>query len=491
MAGFDGYLIAGSALLLISVISSKITARVGVPSLLVFIALGMLMGSEGIGRIEFDDPRYAKSFGVLALAMILFAGGLSTDKKEIRPILRAGLSMGTIAVLVTTALVGYFANAVLGSSLLEGLLLGAMISSTDAAAVFTVLRGKAIGLRGKIQPLLELESGANDPLAVLLTVGFIALIQNQLTSEWNLLPMFLRSLAVGATFGVLSGKGLRWTLNQLKLEADGLYPVVTFASVVLVFASTEAIGGSGFLAVYLMGLTLGNESFIHKKSLILFHDGMAWLMQIGMFLILGLLVFPSRLVPVAGQGLLVSVFLILVARPLAVFLSLWGSQFDWREKLMISWVGLRGSVPIILATYPSLAAIENADFMFNLIFFIVLTSVLIQGTTISWVAKRLRVEAPSKPRFKFPMEYAPVQGMKNDLLEIDVPAGAFAVGKSIVEIGVPKEVLIVLIQRAGKLIVPRGTTPLAAEDSLLVLATPTAKTELVERLRVGPQEQPE
>ncbi|MBS1958715.1 MAG: potassium/proton antiporter [Bdellovibrionales bacterium] len=470
MGPFEYYLIAGALLLIISVFTSKATARIGVPSLLVFIAIGMLAGSEGIGKIYFDNAHAAESFGIIALAFILFAGGLSTELKVIRPILWHGTSMGTIAVFITCVLTGAFAKYVLGFEWLEGLLLGAIISSTDAAAVFMVLRGRSIGLKGRIQPLLEFESGANDPMAVLLTVGLLQLMTSKLESPVQLIPEFIKALALGAAFGYFSGKGIQKILNRLKLEADGLYPVVTMAFVVLIFSITQALHGSGFLAVYLMGLILGNETFIHKKSLILFHDGIAWLMQIGMFLLLGLLVYPSKLVPIADSGLLISGFLILIARPIAVFVSLFGTDFNWREKAMISWVGLRGSVPIILATYPLLADIEKADLIFNLIFFIVLTSVMLQGTTIGWIAKLLKVEAPSKTRFRFPIEYAPTGTMKNDLVEIDVPAQSFGVGKSIVDLKLPKEGLIVLVQRKGSLIVPRGSTHLASGDTLLVLA---------------------
>lgn len=461
------------------------TARFGVPSLLVFIAIGMLAGSEGLGRIEFDNARAAQSLGVLALTYILFAGGLSTDLKTIRPVLPHGASLGTLGVLLTCGLTGAFATQLLGFNWLEGLLLGAIVSSTDAAAVFTVLREKNISFKGNIQALLEFESGANDPMAVLLTVGLIELITFKIQSPVFLIPEFFKQLVLGGMIGFFSGKGIRTLLNRLKLKSDGLYPVVSIALVLFIFSVTQTLGGSGFLAVYIAGVVLGNEIFIHKKSLILFHDGIAWLMQITMFLALGLLVFPSKLIPVAGQGFLISAFLILAARPIAVFISLLGTMFSFREKLMISWVGLRGSVPIILATYPRLAGIQKADSIFNLVFFIVLTSVLVQGTTISWIAKLLKVGAKAQPKFRFPIEYAPSGTMKRDLVEIEVLPNAFAVGKSIVDLNFPKEGLIVLIQRKGSLIVPRGSTMLQAEDTLLVLAEKEVLTEIRKVVQEG------
>lgn len=469
-APIEYYLIAGGMLLILSVLSSKATDRLGIPSLLVFLALGMLAGSEGIGGIYFDNASLSQALGVVALTYILFSGGLETEFRHVRPIIREGAILASLGVFLTCIFTGIFAAKVLGFSTLEGLLLGAIVSSTDAAAVFTVLRARSVNLKGKVKPLLELESGLNDPMAVLLTVGLLQLMGQGDVSPYTLIPLFFTQLAVGGIAGYVVGKTTGILLNRLKLEFDGLYPVVTIALVVLVYGFTQAIGGNGFLAVYLTGLMLGKENFIHKKSLVLFHGGIAWLMQIAMFLTLGLLVFPSSLLPVAPHGMAVSVFLILIARPAAVFLSLVGSSFTIREKALIAWVGLRGSVPIILATYPLLAGISRADVIFHLVFFIVITSVLIQGTSISAIAKLLKVDAPVRAKFRYPIEYVPTGNVKNDLVEMEVRPNSPAIGKSIIELNLPKDALIVLIQRKGNVIVPKGGTHLEADDTMLVLA---------------------
>ncbi len=463
-------LIASSLLLILSVLATKVLDRLGVPSLLVFLAVGMLAGSEGLGGIYFDNALATQTLGSIALAYILFSGALETEFDHIRPILKPGLWLASLGVLLTCGLTGAFSVWALGFTPLEGLLLGAIVSSTDAAAVFAVLRSRGTHLKSGIQPLLELESGANDPMAVLLTVGILELMNGQVHSPWGLIPEFFREIALGGILGWAGGKAAVQVLNRLKLSFEGLYPVFTIAFVVLTYAATQALKGSGFLAVYVAGLVLARENFIHKKSLMHFHGGIAWLMQIAMFLTLGLLVYPSRLIPVAGHGFLISAFLILLARPIATYLSLFRSGFTVREKAMISWVGLRGSVPIILATYPLLAGIDKADLIFHLVFFTVLTSVLIQGTSIPWVSKLLRVQAPHRRKALTPIESMAIGDFKNDLVELEVPHSSPVIGKSILELQLPRHALIVLIQRNESIVIPRGGTHLEAEDTLLVLA---------------------
>lgn len=449
---------------------SKATGRFGVPSLVAFLILGMIAGSEGIGGIYFDNAAHAQTLGIVALVYILFSGGLDTDLKMVRPILKEGILLSTLGSFLTCLLIGAFVVTAFHFSWPEGLLLGAIVCSTDAAAVFTVLRTKGVNLKGNIRPLLELESGSNDPMAVLLTVGILQFITTQSSLSTELIPKFFLQMLIGGAGGYLTGKAGIFLINHIKLEFDGLYPVVTLALILLSFGLTQALGGNGFLAVYIAGLVLGSVDFIHKKSLVLFHDGIAWLMQIAMFLSLGLLVFPGKLVPVAGQGLVISLFLILLARPIAVFISLIGSKFSLRERAMTAWVGLRGSVPIILATYPSVGGVERADHIFHLVFFIVITSVLIQGTTIPLVAKWLRVESPLQEKFRFPLEYTPRGNMTSDLVELEVPKNSQAVGKTILELQLPKDTLIVLIQRQGNVIIPKGSTHFEAFDTLLLLA---------------------
>ena len=470
MIATEYVLLGASVLLLLSILASKVSGRLGVPALLLFLVIGMLAGSDGPGGIYFDDARLSQSLGVIALTLILFAGGLDIDWPSIRPLFREGLALSTLGVLFTALLVGGFATLTLSFSLLDGLLLGAIVSSTDAAAVFAVLRSKSVRLKGDLEPLLELESGSNDPMAVFLTIGFIRLLTTPTASVLGLIPFFVLQMALGIALGYGMGKISVLIINRLRLEYEGLYPVLTLSLVIFTYSAATSLGGNGFLAVYLAGLIVGKSDFIHKRSLIRFHDGLAWLMQIAMFLTLGLLVFPSRLIPVAGAGLLVAAVLILVARPAAVFISLAFSGKSIRERLLVSWVGLRGAAPIVLATFPYLAGIPKADTIFHLVFFIVLTSVLIQGTSIPQVAKWLGVDAPPTTRRQHPLEFVPAGSSKHDLVEIEIPQGSAAAGKQIVELGLPIGALAVLVNRGGDYIVPSGGTVLAEGDTVLVLA---------------------
>ena len=469
LVSIDEILLIASVLLLLAITASKASSRLGVPGLLLFIVIGMLAGSDGPGGIPFDNAWQAQSLGVVSLAFILFAGGLETEREKIRPIIWQGLSLSTIGVLITTFLVAGFARMLLKISWPESLLLGAIVSSTDAAAVFSVLRSQNIGLKGHIKPLLELESGSNDPMAVFLTTGLIQLMVHSEYSVARLIPMFILQMGIGAVAGILIGRVTIALINRLKLQSEGLYPVLTTAVVLLAYGATALLNGNGFLAVYLAGIEIGNGDFIHKRSLIRFHDGLSWLMQIAMFLVLGLLVFPSHLVPVAGVGTLLAVFLILVARPASVFLSLLFSRMQTREKVLVSWVGLRGAVPIVLATFPLLAGLPDAALYFDLVFFIVLASVLFQGTTIGFVARKLGLEAPVTTSRLDLLEFLPTQKSQSDLVEMSVAPGSAVSGKQIVALGLPRSALIVLISRDERFITPHGATTLAAGDKLLVL----------------------
>ncbi len=468
------YLLLGAALLLLlSIFASKASGRLGVPALLLFLVIGMLAGSDGPGGIYFDDAQLAGSLGVVALAFILFAGGLDTDWTRIRPVLAQGVALATVGVLLTASLMGLFAIVVLDFTPLQGLLLGAIVSSTDAAAVFTVLRARSMRLRDPLEPLLELESGSNDPMAVFLTTALTGLLADPNSSLLRLVPTFFQQMILGALLGYGMGRAMGWLINRIRLQVEGLYPVLTVALTLLTYGGTAALGGNGFLAVYLAGLTLARSDFIHKRSLLRFHDGLAWLMQIAMFLVLGLLVFPSQLPALAGVALLAALFLILIARPLSVAVTLLPFRLPARDQAMISWVGLRGAVPIILATFPRLAGLPQADLIFDIVFFVVLTSVLIQGTAINPVARWLKVtnERPAPPRA--PLEITQSDRLQGDLLEIVVPAGSAAIGRQVVELGLPKGALIVLIGRASEHIVPDGNTVLAPGDHLLILADQT------------------
>ena len=462
-------LLVGSALILASVAIAKVSDNLGVPTLLLFLGIGMLAGSEGPGGIYFADAGLAQSIGIIALVFILFAGGLDTSWQRAKPVFPQATSLATLGVFLTATLVGLFASFVLHFSLLTGMLLGAVVSSTDAAAVFSVLRSKQTSLRGNLQPLLELESGSNDPMAVFLTIGLIQLILKTETSAVSIFLHFVFQMGFGAILGLSLGKGMVVIVNRLKFSSEGIYPVFGLAFATLIYGATAAIGGSGFLAVYVAGIVVGNSEFVHKKGLLRFFDGLAWLSQITMFLTLGLLVFPSHIVPVMGIGLLISGFLMLVARPLSVFLSLSFSGFRLKERAFVSWVGLRGAVPVILATFPLLAGLPDAEMIFNVVFFIVLTSALLQGWSIPTVARILNVDAPIRKQRKYPIEFAPLEGVDTELIDLIVPFRSAVAGRPIVELGMPADSLIVLISRDKDFLVPSGGTILQEGDTVLVL----------------------
>ena len=459
-------------LLLFSVIASKATGRLGVPSLLVFLGIGMLAGSEGIGGIEFDDAAVAQHLGVLALAFILYAGGLETNWSFVRRSVKRAISLSTIGVAVTTFVVAAFASTFLGFTLGEGFLLGAIVSATDAAAVFSILRASGVRVGEDVVATLELESGSNDPMAVFLTTAAVQLLMSRgHGSPWMLAIDFVREMSFGAAMGIVIGFLAVWFLNRTQLGHGGLYPVITIATVLVAYGATDLVGGNGFLAVYLAGIVMGNRNFIQRRSLTRFHDGVAWLMQIAMFLTLGLLVFPSRLLPVAGTSLAVAAVLTFVARPAAVFIALAPVKMSLREKALISWVGLRGAVPIVLASFPLLAGVPRAGTIFNIVFFVVLASVAVQGTTIPLVAKLLKIDSAAGAD-RSPSVPALAPRAESTLLTIEVAEGSAAAGRRIVELeGWPREALILVLYRGSELFVPDGSTTLQPRDRLVVLTS--------------------
>lgn len=478
MIPIEYLLLTGSVLLLLSIFIAKVSDRLGLPMLLLFIAIGMLAGSEGIGGIAFDNPQLAQSVGIVALIFILFAGGFDTKWSSVRPVFWQAAGLSTIGVFLTAFAVGLFAAWLLGFSLLDGFLLGAVVSSTDAAAVFAVLRSREISLKGNLRSLLELESGSNDPMAVFLTIGTVQLLMSRHVALTDIVLQFFFQMGSGLLLGLLVGKLMVIALNRLKIWFEGIYPVMVLAFVAFAYGAAATIGGSGFLAVYVAGLVAGNSEFVQKKSLLRFFDGFAWLSQIGMFLTLGLLVFPSRVAEVVGAGLLVSVFLMFVARPLSVFLTMSLSGAGWREKAFVSCVGLRGAVPIVLATFPMIAGLQGAGMLFNLVFFIVLTSALLQGWSVPFVAKLLKVDAPLKRKQRHPIEFAPMEGINADLVDFIVPYNSAVIGKPIVELGLPQDTLIVLIGRNDEYMVPSGGTVLQEGDTLLVLGSAESLPEV-------------
>jgi len=473
MDSLTPYLIAIPALMILSVVVSKGAGRFGIPALSIFLLLGMVVGREGPGGVPFSNHLLAQTLGIVALILILHAGGLGTPMEDVRAVRWPALVLSTAGVLVATALVGAFAVWLLHLDWLHGLLLGAAIASTDVAAVFTVLRSRNAGLRGRIRPLLELESALNDPMTVFLSVGLLAVIVHPgSASPARLIPMFFQQMIVGTVVGFAAGHAARWALNWIALEFEGLYPVLSVALVVLTYGVTDTLGGSGFLAVYVSGIVLGNASYVHKRSLTVFHDGLAWLMQIAMFLTMGLLVLPSDLSRLAVSGIGLAAFLVFVARPVSVLLCLTPFRVPLRQQLMVSWAGLRGAVPIVVATYPLIAGVAEARMIFNLVFFVVFISVLLQGTTIPLVANWLGVASPLAKPFQYPIEFNPGTTVKSELVEVRVPVRSAVIGRALLDLALPGGALIVLIRRGDDALVPGGRTQIESGDTLLVLAEP-------------------
>jgi cell volume regulation protein A len=480
-------LLIGSVLLLISILAGKTIRRLGVPTLIFFLIVGMLAGSEGIGGIYFDNAGLAQFIGIVALNFILFSGGLDTHWQSIKPVMWRGIALSTLGVFLTALSVGVFVHYAFGFTLAEGMLLGSVISATDAAAVFSILRSKGIGLKGYLQPVLELESGSNDPMAYFLTISLTSIVASGQTQFAELIPHFFKEFILGGAVGFAMGNASVWLINHIKLETEGLYPVLTLALAIFTYSFTDFIGGNGFLAIYLCAVVMGNSSMVKKRSLVKFYDGQAWLMQIILFLTLGLLVFPSRILPLIGMGLLISAFLIFVARPVGVFASLAFFRSNLRSKLFISWVGLRGSVPIVFATYPLLAGIAKADLIFNLVFFISVTSVLLQGTTLSYVARLLHVAIPATVKRRIGFDFEAGDNIKSEMQEIILNENAYAVGKRIVDLRIPSTVNILAVKRGEYFIAPNGSTKLMANDILHVLAEDSKSLQqLFEALGINP-----
>ena len=466
----DAMILGVAAMLAAGVIGAGFADRLRVPGLLLFLVIGMVIGDDGLGWVHLDDAVLAQAIGTVALILILYEGGLTTDRRDLRRAAAPGSVLATAAVVVTAVVVAIGTWLILDIEPITAALVGAVIASTDAAAVFSVLRSKSIGFKYNLKELIELESGTNDPMAIFLSVSIIGLLQNEGESMVNVIPLFFQQMIFGALLGLVLGYVFTWITNNINLGYDGLYPVLVLAFVPIGYSVTQIIGGNGFLAVYIIGLIMGNSSMIHKKSLMNFNDGIAWLMQITMFLALGLLVFPSAIIKVWLPGVIIAAILIFVARPISVYITLLFTRLNFRAKTMVAWVGLRGAVPIILATFPLVAGLENAETMFSIVFFVVITSVIIQGTTIPWVARLLHVDMPMKLKARSPIELEPSIDTKSILKEIELKESSPIIGKKIVELDLPDNVLIVLINRTGRFLVPKGATVLELHDKLMILS---------------------
>ncbi len=466
----ENILLIGSLMMFISIVAGKTSYRFGVPTLLLFLGIGMLFGSDGIGGIQFNDPKVAQLIGIVSLNFILFSGGLDTDWKSVRPVLKEGIALSTVGVLFTAVSLGLVIKWLTDFSIYESLLLGSIVSSTDAAAVFSILRSKSLGLRTNLRPTLELESGSNDPMAYVLTIAFLSLVVNQDQSFWSIIPFFLMQMLIGAAAGFAFGRLSKYVINYIRLDFEGLYPVLVIALMFITFSITDFVGGNGFLAIYICSVYLGNQNLIHKRTIMKVYDGLAWMMQIVLFLTLGLLVFPSDIIPVLGIGLVISLALIFVARPIGVFLSLLPFKMRLQRRFYISWVGLRGAVPIVFATYPLLAGIDKANMMFHIVFFISVTSILIQGTTLSIMAKWFGVAAPEEKQSASDIEKFLYDLPKAVMKEIEILPNCKSAGKSIVELEFPKNAIIAIIKRNESFLTPKGTTIIQPGDKLYVLS---------------------
>ena len=459
-----GVLLAASVLL-----ASRGTGRVGVPAALLFLLVGMTAGSAL--SLGFDDYPLAFRAGTISLVLILFDGGLSTPVASLRRVLAPAAILATVGVAATAALAALGARAV-GLAWPEAGLFGAVVSSTDAAAVFSVLRGARIQLRRRVANVLELESGVNDPMAVMLTVGFTTALAEHHHPGLALVPEILVQLALGLAVGWVVGRGGRSVLARARLSAGGLYPVLTLALAFLSFGAATVLRGSGFLAVYVTAVTLGNGPLPYRTGLVRVHDAMAWFSQVAMFLVLGLLAVPSRLWEVALPGLALALFLVFLARPAAVVASLLPFRFAPREVTFISWVGLRGAVPIILATYPVLAGLEAGRRIFDLVFFVVVVSTLLQGAPIRWLARRLDLVVPGPPSPRAVLEIVSRDPLAGDVLSFYVEPEAAVAGSAIADLPFPEGATVMLIVRGHELVPPRGQTALEPGDHVYVFARP-------------------
>jgi cell volume regulation protein A len=466
----ENIILIGSLLLFLSVLAGRTSYKFGVPTLLLFLAIGMIAGSEGLGGIYFDNPKIAQFIGVVALNFILFSGGLDTHWPTVKPVVWQGVMLSTVGVLLTTVSLGVFVWYLTDFSIYEGLLLGAIVSSTDAAAVFSILRAKNLALKSNIRPTLELESGSNDPMAYVLTIAFLGLVINQNMAPADMILVFLKQMSIGLIAGFGFGVLSHLAMSRLQLGFEGLYPVLAIALMFMAFSVTDFAGGNGFLSVYICSVYLGNKTFNQKRLIFKIFDGLAWLMQILLFLTLGLLVFPSQIIPFLGLGLLIALFQIFIARPFSVFVSLAFFKMKVRRRLYISWVGLRGAVPIVFATYPLLAGIDKADMIFNLVYFISVTSVMIQGTTLSVVAKWLKVALPSEDKPLNPIDIFMSQTTKTAIMELEIGKNDVAVGKTIQDLQLPAATHIGAVRRDGTYFAPSDTTVFAFGDQLIVLA---------------------
>ena len=469
------------AILLAAVAAAAVAGKAGVPVLVAFLGLGMLLGSDGIGGIEFSDAHLARTAGIVGLAIILFEGGITTPWRAIRPVLVPAAMLSTVGVVVSTAITGVVAHAVFPLGWSAAFLLGAVVASTDAAAVFSTLR--VTNVRRRLARVLEAESGANDPIAVALTIGLIQWVQDRSYGVTDLVLLIVRQLSVGLVIGVVVGVASAWAIGRLPGLAVQFAPVATVAAGAIGFGLADVAGGSGFLSVYLVGLFVGNTATPLRRYLVSFHAGLAFLAQVGLFIVLGLFVFPRQLGPVILPGLAVVAVLLFIARPVAVWVSTAFQGFAPRERALLGWAGLRGAVPIVLATYPRAEGLRQSSTIFNAVFFVVLGSALIQGPTLEPLARVLRLTG-RRGSYEPPLEVAAVDSLGSGLLEFGVAEDSTVAGRHVRELGLPRDALVAVIVRDGEAVPPRGSTLIESGDRLYVLSRKESRRH-IERLFEG------
>ncbi len=477
----DSFVFVTSILLLLGIVSSKFSARLGMPVLVLFLALGMLAGSEGIGGIDFEDYKITYAIGTVALAIILFDGGLSTSMKTLQQSWLPAGSLATIGVLITAVITGLAAAWILHLPILQGLLLGSIVGSTDAAAVFSVLRAGGVHIRPRLANTLEIESGANDPMAIFLTIGLLEVVTGKMSLGFELLGLFVSQMGIGLAAGLLTGWAAVGITRKINLASSALYPILASAFGMLSFGLAAICGGSGFLSVYLTGIVIGNHRLVQLRNVIPFHNAVAWLAQIVMFIVLGLLSFPSRLLAVVTPGLAIAAILIFVSRPVAVLLSVWWGKFTGKELVFLSWVGLKGAMPITLATFPLMAGIAEADEIFDVVFFVVLVSAVLQGWSLPWIARRLGVAIPLRPKPPVTLELSSLQEVEGDIVDYFVDRDCRASGKLIRDLALPENVVVALIVHEQQIKLPQGSTRIEPGDHVIVVLRPSVR-KLVDRL---------
>ncbi|NCC09021.1 MAG: potassium/proton antiporter [Bacteroidia bacterium] len=472
----ENSLLIGSILLFVSILAGKTGYRFGVPALLLFLLVGMFFGSDGLG-LQFNNAKEAQFIGMIALSVILFTGGMDTKFQEVRPILGPGIVLSTVGVLLTALFTGLFIWWLSGMSwsniampLTTSLLLAATMSSTDSASVFAILRSQKINLRHHLRPMLELESGSNDPMAYMLTIVIIQVINSSGMATSTIAWSFVVQFIVGAAGGYLLGKLAIYILNKINIDNESLYPILLLAFIFFTFAITDLLHGNGYLAVYIAGMMVGNHKIIHRKEIDTFLNGLSWLFQIIMFLCLGLLVNPHEMLEVALVALLIGVFMILVARPLSIFLSLLPfRKITFKSRLFLSWVGLRGAVPIIFATYPVVANVEGSGLIFNIVFFITILSLILQGTTVSAVAKLLKLSVPfEESNHTFGVELP--EEIDSDLSSILVTKEMIEKADTLQTMDLPAKTLVMIVKRGEEFLIPNGSLKLKANDVLLLIS---------------------